>query len=90
MSNFKIKTEYIDKTVRVYDRILGQRSIVVAKIDISKVKYYQSIGLGYIFEEVPTVIKYEAVEPPIPAESIEVAPKPKKKRKKKPSADTNA
>ena len=87
MSNFKIKTEYIDKTVRVYDRILGQRSIVVAKIDISKVKYYQSIGLGYIFEEVPTVIKYEAVEPPIPAESIEVAPKPKKKRKKKPAAD---
>ena len=90
MSNFKIKTEYIDKTVRVYDRILGQRSIVVAKIDISKVKYYQSIGLGYIFEEVPTVIKYEAVEPPIPAESVEVAPKPKKKRKKKPAADTNA
>jgi hypothetical protein len=87
MSNFKIKTEYIDKTVRVYDRILGQRSIVVAKIDISKVKYYQSIGLGYIFEEVPTVIKYEAVEPPIPAESVEVAPKPKKKRKKKPAAD---
>lgn len=90
MSNFKIKTEYIDKTVRVYDRILGQRSIVVAKIDISKVKYYQSIGLGYIFEEVPTVIKYEAIEPPIPAESVEVAPKPKKKRKKKPAADTNA
>jgi hypothetical protein len=87
MSNFKIKTEYLDKTVRVYDRILGQRSIVVAKIDISKVKYYQSIGLGYIFEEVPTVIKYEAIEPPIPAESVEVAPKPKKKRKKKPAQD---
>ena len=90
MSNFKIKTEYIDKTVRVYDRILGQRSIVVAKIDISKVKYYQSIGLGYIFEEVPTVIKYEAIEPPIPAESVEVAPKPKKKRKKKPAQDGQA
>lgn len=87
MSNFKIKTEYLDKTVRVYDRILGQKSIVVAKIDMSKVKYYQSIGLGYIFEEVPTVIKYEAVEPPIPAESVEVAPKPKKKRKKKPAQD---
>ena len=86
MSNFKIKTEHIDKTVRVYDRILGQRSIVVAKIDMSKVKYYQSIGLGYIFEEVPTVIKYEAVEPPIPAEE---APKPKKKRKKKLDTDAN-
>lgn len=88
MSNFKIKTEYLDKTVRVYDRILGQKSIVVAKIDMSKVKYYQSIGLGYIFEEVPTVIKYEAVEPPIPAETVaEVTPKPKKKRKKKPAQD---
>lgn len=87
MSNFKIKTEYIDKTVRVYDRILGQRSIVVAKIDMSKVKYYQSIGLSYLFEEVPSVIKYEAVEPPIPAESVEEAPKPKKKRKKKPTQD---
>jgi hypothetical protein len=94
MSNFKIKTEYIDKTVRVYDRILGQRSIVVAKIDISKVKYYQSIGLSYLFEEVPTVIKYEAVEPPIPAESVStdflesvINDKPKMKRKKKPAAD---
>ena len=84
MSNFKIKTEYIDKTVRVYDRILGQRSIVVAKIDMNKIPYYQSIGLSYLFEEVPTVIKYEAVEPPIPAEE---APKPKKKRKKKPDTD---
>jgi hypothetical protein len=83
MNNFKIKTEYLDKTVRVYDRILGQKSIVVAKIDMSKVKYYQSIGLGYIFEEVPTVIKYEAVEPPIPSDT----PKPKKKRKKKPAQD---
>lgn len=89
MSNFKIKTEYIDKTVRVYDRILGQRSIVVAKIDMSKVKYYQSIGLSYLFEEVPTVIKYEAVEPPIPGEFLEspINEKPKKKRKKKPTQD---
>ena len=84
MSNFKIKTEYIDKTVRVYDRILGQRSIVVAKIDMSKVKYYQSIGLGYLFEESTSteevkVIEYKAVDPPIPDEE---APKPKKKRKK--------
>lgn len=94
MSNFKIKTEYLDKTVRVYDRILGQKAIVVAKIDMSKVKYYQSIGLGYIFEEVPTVIKYEAVEPPIPAEAEStvflesvINDKPKKKRKKKPAQD---
>lgn len=87
MSNLKIKPEYLTKTVKVYDRILGTRTIVVAKIDMSKIAYYQSIGLGYLFEEAtssqPTVIKYEAVEPPIPAET----PKPKKKKKKKPSQD---
>ena len=86
MSSFKIKTEYLDKTVRIYDRILGQRSIVVAKLDMSKVNYYQSIGLKYLFEEVddePIVIKYEAVDPPIPGEVT----KPKKKRKKKPAQD---
>lgn len=89
MSNLTIKPEYLNKTVRVFDRVLGARTIVVAKIDMSKVAYYQSIGLGYLFEEAtvtqPTVIKYEAVEGPIPEE----APKPKKKRKK-PSTDSNA
>lgn len=89
MSNFKIKSEYLTKTVKVYDRVLGSRTIVVAKIDMSKISYYQSIGLGYLFEEAtvtePKVIKYEAVDPPIP-ESNE-APKPKKKRKKKPAQD---
>lgn len=83
MSNLKIKTEYLNKTVRVFDRVLGARTIVVAKIDMSKVAYYQSIGLEYLFEEAtvtqPTVIKYEAVDGPIP----EPTPKPKKKRKKK-------
>ncbi len=89
----KIKEQYLTKTVKVYDRILGSRTIVVAKIDMNKIAYYQSIGLGYLFEEVTTtapeenkVIKYEAVDGPIPSET----PKPKKKRKKKPSADINA
>ena len=84
MSNFKIKAEYVGTTVKVYDRILGTRTIVVDKIDMTKVKYYQSIGLKHIFEEVPevTVIEYKAVEGPIPA--------PKKKRKKKPAADANS
>ena len=89
MSNFKIKPEYLTKTVKVYDRVLGSRTIVVAKIDMSKISYYQSIGLGYLFEEAtvtePKVIKYEAVDGPIHEE----APKPKKKRKK-PSTDSNA
>ena len=81
MSNFKIKPEYLGTTVKVYDRILGTRTIVVDKIDMTKVKYYQSIGLKHIFEEVPevTVIEYKAVEGPIP----ETTPKPKKKRKPK-------
>jgi hypothetical protein len=89
MSNLTIKPEYLNKTVKVYDRVLGSRTIVVAKIDMSKVAYYQSIGLGYLFEEAtvsqPTVIKYEAIEGPIP----EPTAKPKKKRKK-PSTDSNA
>lgn len=97
MSNFKIKPEYLGTTVKVYDRILGTRTIVVDKIDMTKVKYYQSIGLKHIFEEIiyvapsehkgadaldVTVIEYKAVEGPILA--------PKKKRKKKPAADANS
>lgn len=90
--SIKIKQEYLTKTVKVYDRILGSRTIVVAKIDLNKVHYYQSIGLGYLFEDDNTnttapeevkVIKYEAVDGPIPSEN----PKPKKKRKKKPATD---
>lgn len=91
----KIKQEYLGKTVKVYDRVLGSRTIVVDKIDINKIAYYQSIGLGYIFEESKAtttapdeikVIKYEAIDGPIPAET----PKPKKKRKKKPASDANS
>ena len=95
--SIKIKQEYLGKTVKVYDRVLGSRTIVVDKIDINKIAYYQSIGLGYIFEEATTtapeevkVIKYEAVDGPIPEAPTEVAPKPKKKKKKKPATDANS
>jgi len=86
--SIKIKEEYLTKTVKVYDRVLGSRTIVVAKIDMNKIPYYQSIGLGYLFEESTSteevkVIEYKAVDPPIPAET----PKPKKRRKKKPATD---
>jgi hypothetical protein len=85
MKTYKIKPEYLTKTVKVYDRILGTRTIVIAKIDMTKIAYYTSMGLGYLFEEetvaAPIVIKYQAVEPPIP-EFNEVA-KPKRGRKKK-------
>lgn len=84
--NYKIKQEYIGKTVKVYDRVLGSKTIVVDKINLKNVAYYQSIGLKHIFEEVVTattpevvVIEYKAVEGPIP----ETTPKPKKKRKPK-------
>lgn len=84
--NYKIKPEYIGQTVKVYDRVLGSKTIVVDKINLKNVAYYQSIGLKHIFEEVVTattpevtVIEYKAVEGPIP----ESAPKPKKKRTKK-------
>ena len=89
--NYKIKPEYIGQTVKVYDRILGSKTIVVNKINLKNVAYYQSIGLKHIFEEVVTattpevvVIEYKAVEGPIP----ESTPKPKKKRK--PKADAKA
>jgi len=79
---YKIKQEYIGTTVKVYDRVLGTRTIIVNKIDMSKVNYYQTIGLKHIFEEVVTtnapevtVVHYKAVDGPIP--------KPKKKRKPK-------
>ena len=84
--NYKIKPEYIGQTVKVYDRVLGSKTIVVDKINLKNVAYYQSIGLKHIFEEVVTttapevtVIEYKAVEGPIP----ETTPKPKKKRKPK-------
>ena len=89
--NYKIKPEYIGQTVKVYDRILGSKTIVVNKINLKNVSYYQSIGLKHIFEEVVTkttdevvVIEYKAVEGPIP----ETTAKPKKKRK--PKADAKA
>ena len=65
----------------MYDRVLGSKTIVVDKINLKNVAYYQSIGLKHIFEEIPevTVIEYKAVEGPIP----ESAPKPKKKRTQK-------
>lgn len=89
--NYKIKPEYIGQTVKVYDRILGSKTIIVNKINLKNVAYYQSIGLKHIFEEVVTkttedvvVIEYKAVDGPIP----ESTPKPKKKRK--PKADAKA
>jgi hypothetical protein len=76
----------MNKTIKVYSKHTGTRAMSTAKIDLTKIEYYFSIGLKHIFEEVVTattpevvVIEYKAVEGPIP----ESTPKPKKKRKPK-------
>jgi len=87
--NYKIKEEWMNKTIKVYSKHTGTRAMSTSKIDMTKVDYYISIGLKHIFEEVVTttapevvVIEYKAIEGPIP----ENAPKPKKKRKPKTDA----
>ena len=84
--NYKIKEEWMNKTIKVYSKHTGTRAMSTSKIDLTKIEYYFSIGLKHIFEEVVTattpevvVIEYKAVEGPIP----ESTPKPKKKRKPK-------
>jgi len=84
--NYKIKEEWMNKTIKVYSKHTGTRAMSTSKIDMTKVDYYISIGLKHIFEEVVTttapevvVIEYKAIEGPIP----ESTPKPKKKRKPK-------
>ena len=81
---YTIKPEFVGKTVKIYDRFKGTKTIVIDKLDLSKVKYYQTIGLKHIFEEVvtatapeSTVIEYTAVED-VPV---------KKKRTKKVNTD---
>lgn len=66
---YTIKPEFVGKTVKIYDRFKGTKTIIVDQLDLSKVKYYQTIGLKHIFEEVvtttapeSTVIEYTAVE----------------------------
>jgi hypothetical protein len=89
--NYKIKDEFIGKTIKVYNKHTGTKAVSIASLDMSKVEYYITTGLKHIFEEVVTttvpevvVIEYKAVDGPIP----ESTPKPKKKRK--PKADAKA
>lgn len=69
----KIKEEYKGKVIVKYDSILGERRIEVNKIDTKRFSYYQSIGLGYLFE--PEAINYTGIE------QEEPIVKPKRKRK---------
>ena len=94
----KIKDEYRGKTI-VKNTSLGNKTIVVDNIDVSKYRYYVSIGFGYLFEKeaetttVPEPIRYEGIEADEQAtqatqvEAPAVEPKPKRKT---PNRPTNA
>jgi hypothetical protein len=72
----KIKDEFKGKVIVKYDSVLGERRIEVDKIDPKRFTYYQSIGLGYLFE--PDAINYTGIE----QEQKEEEEKPKRRRKK--------
>ena len=74
----KIKDEHKGKVIIKYDSVLGQRRIEVDKLDPKRFNYYQSIGLGYLFE--PEAINYTGIEQEETEKPIEE--KPKRKRKK--------
>jgi hypothetical protein len=73
----KIKDEFKGKVIVKYDSVLGQKRIEVDKLDTTRFNYYQSIGLGYLFE--PEAINYTGIEQ---EETEEQAEKPKRRRKK--------
>jgi len=52
--NYKIKDEWMNKTIKVYSKHTGTRAMSTSKIDMTKIEYYFSIGLKHIFEEVVT------------------------------------
>ena len=74
----KIKDEFKGKVIVKYDSVLGERRIEVNKIDTKRFTYYQSIGLGYLFE--PEAINYTGIDEETKAE--EEIEKPKRRRKK--------
>jgi hypothetical protein len=63
----KIKAEHQGKTI-IKRTTLGNTTIVVDNIDVTKYRYYVSIGLGYLFEKeaetttTPEPIQYTGVE----------------------------
>jgi hypothetical protein len=94
----KIKEEYKGKTIITYDSVLGQRKVEVDKIDPKRFSYYNTIGLGYLFEKSTisyTGIDQEVQEADAVAEPQAVEPKPARKkpatktRKRKSNASAN-
>ena len=69
---YTIKPEFVGKTVKIYDRFKGTKTIVIDKLDLTKVNYYMTIGLKHVFDEVvtatapePMVIEYKGIVGPI-------------------------
>lgn len=62
-----IKKQWKGKTLVSYDPILGERRIVVDKIQPKDEKQIRQLGYGYIFEDETEIkpIEYKAVEQPI-------------------------
>jgi hypothetical protein len=81
----RIKSEYKGKTI-VKNTTIGNITVVVDNIDVSRYKYFVSIGMGYLFEResetttAPEPIKYEGIEQEVSAKPI-----PKRKRRVKPT-----
>lgn len=81
----RIKEEYKGKTIVKYATVRNI-TVVVDNIDVSKYKYYVSIGMGYLFENesetttAPEPIKYEGIEQEVSAKPIA-----KRKRRVKPT-----
>ena len=86
----KIKDEYRGKTI-VKNTSLGNKTIIVDNIDVSKYRYYVSIGFGYLFEKeaetttAPEPIRYEGIEAD---EQVEAPVPTSKPTRKKPSNAT--
>lgn len=57
----RIKAEYKGKTI-VKHTTVRNIIIVVDNIDVSKYKYYVSIGMGYLFEKESETIAYKGIE----------------------------
>jgi len=89
----KIKDEYKGKTI-VKNTSLGNMKVIVDNIDVSKYRYYVSIGFGYLFEkesETATTeqcIRYEGIEADEQTEAPAPTPKPTRKRKTNAKANT--
>jgi hypothetical protein len=81
----KIKDEYRGKTI-VKNTSLGNKTIIVDNIDVSKYRYYVSIGFGYLFEKeaetatTPEPVRYEGIEQDEQVEAPAVEPKTTRKK----------